>query len=550
MNRFYLLLLVFLSISLYSTSQQVPRNQVVIEVATGTWCQYCPGAAMGVEELIANGYNVAVIEYHGGDDYATPASDYRNNYYNATGFPTAHFDGLLPVVGGSQTQSMYSSYLPKVNQRNNVLSSFTLSLTGSVTARNYTINVTANKVAITPNPSLKLHLVLTESNIEEAWQGMTELNFVERLMVPDQLGTQLNFASQSTISTDLSFNVPDEWEVTNCELVAFLQDNNTKEILQAVKVPLTDIQPTLNFDIALANLSNIPQSVSMGRLSPQVILRNDGATELTTATISYNVNGGTPIAYTWTGSLPYLSKDTLVLPEITFTPETQNNLVVTVSEPNGQVDQYNDNNEKSQSFGVTTTYFQAPITLVLRTDERPLETTWEVLNQNGEVVKNGGPYTEPNKVNIVPLSIPENGSYRFVIRDLGGNGICCQHGTGLYKIADKTSQTIYTGNSFLREETVDFMVSGVTGIESISNASINVTPNPATTYLEVEIPSEFKQGAQLSLYDVSGRCVYTHFKAEAGKVKIAVDNLARSIYMLIIRVGDKTQTLTQKIIVN
>jgi hypothetical protein len=548
MNKFYLLVLAFLSFSFHAISQQVPRNQVVIEVATGTWCQYCPGAAMGVEELIANGYNVAVIEYHGGDDYATTASDYRNNFYNATGFPTAHFDGLLPVVGGSQTQSMYSSYLPKVNQRNNVLSSFTLNLTGTATARSYDINITANKVAITPNPSLRLHLVLTESNIEEAWQGLTELNFVERLMIPDHLGTQVNFASQSTVTTALEFDVPDEWEITNCELVAFLQDNSTKEILQAIKVPLTDIQPTLNYDIALANLSNIPQSVSMGRLSPQIILRNDGATELTSAIITYNVNGSTPITYNWTGSIPYLSKDTLVLPEITFTPENQNSIQVSVSNPNGQVDQYAGNNEKSQSFGMVSSYFQAPITLVLRTDERPQETTWKVLNENGEIIKSGGPYTEPNKVNIVPLTIPDNGAYRFVISDLGGNGICCKHGTGLYKIADKTSQTIYTGNSFLLEETVDFLVSGVTGITMASNSTLNVYPNPASSFVNIEFPNGFKHGEQVYLYDISGRMVYSSSQLTEGVLTIPLTHLSKGIYKLTF--SNQTQTYNQKIIVN
>ena len=46
---------------------QTTRENVVVEIATGTWCQYCPGAAMGADDLISNGHDVAVIEYHGGD---------------------------------------------------------------------------------------------------------------------------------------------------------------------------------------------------------------------------------------------------------------------------------------------------------------------------------------------------------------------------------------------------------------------------------------------------------------------------------------------------
>ena len=38
-----------------------------------------------------------------------------------------------------------------------------------------------------------MHFVVTESEIPQNWQGMTEVNFVERLMVPNQLGTTLIF---------------------------------------------------------------------------------------------------------------------------------------------------------------------------------------------------------------------------------------------------------------------------------------------------------------------------------------------------------------------
>lgn len=38
----------------------VPREMVVLEIGTGTWCPYCPGASMGAHDLLEAGYNVAV----------------------------------------------------------------------------------------------------------------------------------------------------------------------------------------------------------------------------------------------------------------------------------------------------------------------------------------------------------------------------------------------------------------------------------------------------------------------------------------------------------
>lgn len=63
---------------------------------------------------------------------------------------------------------------------------------------------------------------------------MEELNFVCRDMIPDQNGTALNFDIDTTHSVALDFTIPAEYAADNLEVVVFLQDNNTQEILQGV----------------------------------------------------------------------------------------------------------------------------------------------------------------------------------------------------------------------------------------------------------------------------------------------------------------------------
>lgn len=59
-----LTLLVLLTIlGLNGFARQAPRQLVVPEIGTGTWCRYCQGAVMGAYELVGNGHGVAVIEY-------------------------------------------------------------------------------------------------------------------------------------------------------------------------------------------------------------------------------------------------------------------------------------------------------------------------------------------------------------------------------------------------------------------------------------------------------------------------------------------------------
>ena len=44
-------------------SAQATRNDVILEVATGTWCQYGPGAALSADELFNSGAHVGIVEH-------------------------------------------------------------------------------------------------------------------------------------------------------------------------------------------------------------------------------------------------------------------------------------------------------------------------------------------------------------------------------------------------------------------------------------------------------------------------------------------------------
>lgn len=214
------------------------RNLVVVEIGTGTWCQYCPGAAMGADDLIANGHPVAIIENHNGDNYANSYSNARNSYYGITGYPTALFDGQNPSVGGSNSQSMYSNYLPKVNARVNVASHYTISATGSMTGNNLTIEATVAKPEADSNTNVVLHCAITESHITQSWQGQNHLNFVNRLMIPSQNGTPVTLATGAQQTITLSGTFQSAWNMNTCEVVLFLQNTATKEVLQGVKYTL------------------------------------------------------------------------------------------------------------------------------------------------------------------------------------------------------------------------------------------------------------------------------------------------------------------------
>lgn len=219
----------------------VPRDMVVVEIATGTWCGYCPGAAMGASDLIANGHNVAIIKNHNGDPFANTYSNARNNYYSPSGYPTAYFDGGNPTSGGSSNQSLYSNYLPKVNARLNVPSNYTISAEAEVNGNIMTVDVTVTKVSNDTNTNVKLRSSITQSNIAFNWFNQTVLDNVNRLMAPDANGVTINLGTGDSVTETLVFNLDGTWQVPDLELVLFLQTDSTKEILQGKKYSLAGL---------------------------------------------------------------------------------------------------------------------------------------------------------------------------------------------------------------------------------------------------------------------------------------------------------------------
>ena len=220
----------------------VDRNLVIVEVGTATWCQYCPGAAMGVDEMHEEGLSVGVIEYHTTDDYSTSETEARLNYYNVSGYPTAVFDGVNVSSGGNATQSLYSSYLPEYESRIAIPSLFEIeSSYYNTDGNNYQVSVNAEMIEAYPllGNDLVLQVILTESNIPENWQNQTELNFVCRDMIPNENGTSLDFEGNTSQSVLLDFEIPSTYEMENIELIVYIQDNTTKEILQGVTSQLT-----------------------------------------------------------------------------------------------------------------------------------------------------------------------------------------------------------------------------------------------------------------------------------------------------------------------
>ncbi len=228
--------------SRYIYTYTTPKDQIVLEIGTGTWCVYCPGAAMGAHDLIENGHNVSVIKYHSGDSYEIPVSAARVSYYGITGFPTSIFDGVEAIVGGSSNQSLYPAYVPIVDGRNLIRTAFDMDFAVPVqNGSSFTVMAMVNKMGPALQSNLKLHFVVTESNIPQNWFNQTHVHNVTRMMLPNANGTSIDMSDTDYLEVMFEFTIEDSWVLDNMEVVIFIQDNDTKEILNSVKRNLNEL---------------------------------------------------------------------------------------------------------------------------------------------------------------------------------------------------------------------------------------------------------------------------------------------------------------------
>ena len=236
MKKIFTLILLMTAVTFYA--QEVPRQKVVVEVGTGTWCPSCPAVVAIIHDLLDDGANMSVVEYHINDPYETDGSLIRKDFYNFLWYPTTYYDSNHIGYDDWATYSVHEAYyLASLSE----LSSFSIALNGEIGTDDVSGSVIINKVANYEGSNLKLHVILTESNIPEIWQGETELDFAERAMFPNGNGTGIDFISGS--SQEIEFNIPMDpnWVKENCELVFFIQDEDTKAIVQGDSVLLDNI---------------------------------------------------------------------------------------------------------------------------------------------------------------------------------------------------------------------------------------------------------------------------------------------------------------------
>jgi hypothetical protein len=177
----------------------------------------------------------------------------------------------------------------------------------------------------------------------------------------------------------------------------------------------------LDYDAVAENIINVPSELCGSSVSPQFTLRNKGGLSLTAVKIEVFLNNNLIETINHTTNLATNVTETITLSQVVYTTEGSNSVKVVVSEPNGQADQKNTNDE---AFTSTTVAFGTAHTLYITERSANTSFTWEIKDVS-TVVKSGSYGTAL----IVSAELQEEvclqaGCYDFVMTDGFNSGQC------------------------------------------------------------------------------------------------------------------------------
>lgn len=479
--------------------------------------------------------NLAIVEYHSLDDYSNVYSDARVMYYDVVYFPNSRIDGIA-----QPNWSSYQAYLQAYEDRMDQSTNYSLAIQIEGDGSNFTGSVNVGWLNAN-NENKVLHLVLTESHIPESWYGGEEVNWVTRLMIPDQFGTPLASGKGPDALFDFSFVLDPDWVKDSCELVAFVQDTVTMEIFQGNSILMAEVEIT-NYDIAIESIEYPGDEHCGETLSPIIRMKNLCHEPLTSCSIAYVVNGDDH-EYNWVGSLETDSVEMISLPDVDLDLMDDNSITVNLSMPNGEEDQDPENNTLQKNFLKAGVIPTSQLVLELLTDDLGQETEWVLTNGTGGVVDQGGPY-ESNSLYTIEWDLSIDDCYSFTIMDSGGDGICCENGNGYYRIRDQEGTIYFEGDEFEAEDQVLFQLDTPTRIDdSIQETGFGIFPNPASDKLYIRTDYEI---IDVVIYNLTGQIV-CHESLGLKSSVINIKALESGLYL--VQVNTISGSLVERLIV-
>ena len=175
--------------------------------------------------------------------------------------------------------------------------------------------------------------------------------------------------------------------LADLEVIAFVSETQQNIISGAEATPFFDGLEYSN-DASLLSIEDNLNGNCGETASPVIVIQNFGTDLINSLSIEYSINSGSSETHSWSGSLESLQSTSIELPSISYSPSDTNTINIILSD-----DENNDNNSNVFYFDQSSSYETSFVTFDLVTDNYATETTWEFTDSSGNIIAQGGGYT-------------------------------------------------------------------------------------------------------------------------------------------------------------
>ncbi len=287
---------------------------------------------------------------------------------------------------------------------------------------------------------------------------------------------------------------------------------------------------------------------------PTFVMKNQGSDTLTSVTVRYGASLDYSKKYVWTGSLPPQAYATVTLPGQLPVPGDTSQFSIFLSAPNGQDDEYPEDNHLTSS-PLTPPHYTNKIIVVMRTNNDSSHTSYRLTNVNGDLVFERPQGSLSAKTTYRDTFDLEPNCYQFIVNDTGGDGLDfwfnIEGGYGFVRILDFEGRLIKSfGSDF--GSNINHWFSVAPGVETIApdNELPIVQPFPPRNDGKFEVDLFFDSPTDASIRIVTEDSSSTVFEQtlkgyKEGFVPIDISASPDGVYYL--KVIADGETVTRRI---
>ncbi len=280
-----------------------------------------------------------------------------------------------------------------------------------------------------------------------------------------------------------------------------------------------------------------------GSITSKLEIQNYGTTALSSLDIYSIIDGVTVDTFMWTGYLSMYETQLITLGQQQVLNDGNHNITFLLSAPNSQPDE--DITNDTLSSGFSTNSLGTEVTIKIKTDDYPNETSWDIKHGN-TIVASGGGFESSNFIYIDNTCLYEDSCYTFTVYDSGNNGL---DGNSFGLIFwNGNTVTSFPASSFNNDYiSMDFCLYA-TDVSEKQQKKIKIYPNPAKDYLYINFEDKVSDDVRIMVSDIFGRTVKLVKNTNNSIKKIDLSNINNGIY--IISIIDSKEIISKKIIIN